>query len=213
MIYCIGDSHASIFSGNDEIQPIYPELSNDTIAFFKSYRIGPATAYNIISKKNIINEIISKNNLTKNDYIMFCFGEVDCRAHLLKQSNIQKKSVDEIVKECVNRYFDTIFDYHNLGYNVLVWGPIGSWNDERKYTGVSYGSCYERNMITKLFNDYLMKKCDEKNIIFLSIFYDMLDENLITNSFYLDDFPGCHIHLSKRAIGKILEKFEEKKII
>ena len=47
MIHCIGDSHSSVFSGEEKMQDVWPERSNDTIDFFRSYRIGPATAYNL----------------------------------------------------------------------------------------------------------------------------------------------------------------------
>jgi hypothetical protein len=55
MIHCIGDSHSAVFSGKEEMQPIWPERSNDITPFFKSYRIGPATAYQLANKKEIIN--------------------------------------------------------------------------------------------------------------------------------------------------------------
>jgi hypothetical protein len=55
MIHCIGDSHSCFFSGEDKIQPIWPEKSFDTLSYFRSYRIGPSTAYNLNNKReNII---------------------------------------------------------------------------------------------------------------------------------------------------------------
>ena len=39
MIHCIGDSHSCFFSGEDKIQPIWPEQSFDTLPYFRSYRI------------------------------------------------------------------------------------------------------------------------------------------------------------------------------
>ena len=58
MIHFIGDSHASIFSGNYDMQPIWPDRSNDILPNFKSYRIGPATAYKLNEKENIIINIL-----------------------------------------------------------------------------------------------------------------------------------------------------------
>ena len=84
MIHCIGDSHSSVFSGREEMQPIWPQRSDDNTSFFKSYRIGPATAYQLSNKILIIQDIINKN-VNSNDYVLFCFGEVDIRAHLIKQ--------------------------------------------------------------------------------------------------------------------------------
>ena len=62
IIFCIGDSHTSVFSGsgtkaNQIMQPVWPEKASNKIRFLRSYRIGPATAYQSIKKINK-NEIL-----------------------------------------------------------------------------------------------------------------------------------------------------------
>ena len=47
MIHCIGDSHSAVFSGEETMQPEWPELASNKLPFFKSYRLGPATAYQL----------------------------------------------------------------------------------------------------------------------------------------------------------------------
>ena len=156
MIHCIGDSHASIFSGSDTMQPEWPNRSHDLLPFFRSYRIGPATAYNIETKRNIIDEIINSSVNLDKDYVAFCFGEVDCRAHLKKQIDLQKRETKDIVLECVSRYFKTILHYSNLGVKSIAWGPVASHGKENPYTtGPSFGTDEERNKITQLFNEML----------------------------------------------------------
>ena len=214
MIHCIGDSHSAVFSGKEEMQPIWPSRSDDRTPFFKSYRIGPATAYQLENKKNIIDEIISYNVDITNDSVLFCFGEVDIRAHLVKQMELQNKSKEEIVKECVDRYFSVLLYYKNKGVNVMGWGPIASWHESKQYTGgPSFGSCLERNLVTEEFNRYLKELCDNNNIGFVTIFYKMIDENKITNPYYLDNWEGSHMHLSQTSMPLILESFSEKKLI
>jgi hypothetical protein len=214
MIHCIGDSHASVFCGKEEMQPIWPQISDDKTPFFKTYRIGAATAYQLDNKKPIINEIIRLKVDIKNDSVLFCFGEVDIRAHLLKQVELQKKSISEIVKECVDRYFSTLLYYKNLNIDVIAWGPIASWHESKKYTGgPSFGTCLERNIVTEEFNKYLEELCVKNNIKFVTIFYKMIDENKITNPYYLDNWEGSHMHLSQTAMPLILNAFSEKKFI
>ena len=140
MIHCIGDSHASIFSGSEVMQPVWPTRSKDMLNNFRSYRIGPATAYQLDNKLPILNNIVKLLNKEK-DSLMFCFGEVDIRAHLKKQIDMQKRSVKDIVKECVDRYFKTILHYRGSGINVMVWGPIASWDVTNPYPGPSFGTC------------------------------------------------------------------------
>ena len=213
MIHCIGDSHSAVFSGEEKMQEIWPVPASNRLPFFKSYRIGPATAYQLSNKVEIIDTIIS-TEYKDNDKVMFCFGEVDIRAHLIKQATHQNKPVEEIVDECIDRYMDVILAYKQKGLSIIIWGPIASWNSNKPYTGgPSYGSDLERNYVTKLFNEKLKTHCENNSIIFVTIFYDMLNEDGTTNSIYLDDWDGSHMHLSQRAMPKIIERFEEQNLI
>lgn len=214
MIHCIGDSHSAVFSGKEEMQPIWPQRSDDRTPFFKSYRIGPATAYQLETKIPVIDEIIHLNVNVDTDYVLFCFGEVDVRAHLIKQMELQNKTVYEIVKECVDRYFKVLLRYKEAGIKVIAWGPIASWHESKKYIGgPSFGTCLERNIVTEEFNNYLEEVCTKNDIGFVSIFYKMIDENKITKPEYLDNWEGSHMHLSQTSMPLILESFSEKKLI
>jgi len=58
----------------------------------------------------------------KNDYVMLIVGEVDCRVHLPKQIQLQSRPIDEVIIECVDRFFRTYLDLKERGYNVIGWG-------------------------------------------------------------------------------------------
>jgi hypothetical protein len=214
MIHCIGDSHSAVFSGKEEMQPIWPIRSDDKLPFFRSYRIGPATAYQLETKVGIITSVLNSVVNKTDDRVLFCFGEVDIRAHLIKQMELQKKSINEVVKECVDRYIKVVLLFRDMGYNVMTWGPIASWHESKEYTGgPSFGTCLERNNVTKEFNRQLKEHCDLYNVGFISIFENMVDENNITKPEYLDDWDGCHMHLSQRAMPIIIEEFNKQKLI
>ncbi len=190
MIHCIGDSHASVYSGQVEMQPIYPESHNCIIPNIKSYRIGPATAYQLHTKMYIINHIIA-NYVKENDFIMFLFGEVDCRVHLPKHKN---------VNECVTRYFNVINNYKNI----IVCGPIASSPDNRACEIPHIGTCIERNEITKEFNSLLKEICDNHNIPFITVLDEMLLDDGNTNPDYLAD----QLHASIKIIPLVQEKLK-----
>jgi len=212
MIHCIGDSHSAVFSGEEKMQPEWPEIASNTLPYFKSYRLGPATAYQLENKKHLIDDIISKH-YQENDSLLFCFGEVDIRAHLIKQMTLQNSPLEDIVRECVDRYFNVILSYKDRGINCIVWGPIASWHESRTYTGPSFGSCIERNLVTKEFNRYIEELCNKHNVGFVTIFYDMINENNETNTYYLDTWPGSNMHLSQTSMPVILKRFKEKGFI
>lgn len=214
MIHCIGDSHSAVFSGVDEMTPIWPQRSKDTLPYFRSYRIGAATAYQLATKIPIIDDIIAKAPILKTDKILFIFGEVDVRAHLIKQQIEQQRTLSDVVEECVNRYFEVIKHYKEQGYNVAVFGPIASWHPSKQYTGgPSFGTCEERNIVTSRFNNYLKNFCSDNDIEFTTIFYDMIDLKFITKPEYLDDWEGSHIHLLQKAMPLILNEFKRKNLI
>lgn len=209
MIHCIGDSHSAVFSGEEKMQPCWPDKASNLISHFKSYRIGPATAYQLHTKKSIIEPLVQSLNLSPKDFLLFCFGEVDIRAHLIKQANLQNRDINDIIDECVSRYVDAVKYYTRYTNNIIFWGPIASWNLDKPYSGPSYGTNEERNIVTKLFNENLKVKSENNNFSFITIFYEMLNSDMTTNSYYLDDWEGSHMHLSQRSMPTILQKFKE----
>lgn len=208
-IHCIGDSHSAVFSGEDKMQPCWPEPAANLIPYFKSYRIGAATAYQIQNKQILIQTVLSNSNLQKDDSIMFCFGEVDNRNHLLKQSKLQNRNIEDIVDECVEKYIIALQYYKKYNLPIIIWGPIASCYD----CIPQIGTIQERNNSTKIFNEKIEEKCRQVGFQFITIFYDMINADFTTNKYFLDDWPDSLMHLSQRAMPTILQKFKDKKLI
>jgi len=218
MIYCVGDSHASVFTGlgergKDYMTPIYPQQGKNELPGFKAFNIGPATAYQLGRKKDIIMELLRKE-APSNATVLFCFGEVDIRAHLIKQQTIRKISMSDIVRECVDRYTESLFPFQDQGYDIWVWGPIASNPEELPYKGLQgagpiYGDCVERNQVTRLFNNMMAENCHARSIGFVSIFEKMvwLDDN--TKEHLIMD----HLHLSQTSMSLIKEEFKKKGLL
>lgn len=57
----------------------------------KPIRIGAATTYNLDKKATLISSVLDNTFYFKNSFVLFCFGEVDIRSHLINQSKFQKK--------------------------------------------------------------------------------------------------------------------------
>ena len=101
MIHVIGDSHVMVFSGKEHIPDAVDY--HGFLPFFRTYRLGPYTAYHATKLRTLIESIIAQK-VGPDDSVMLCFGEIDCRAHLVKQSEMQGRSIEDIVSECVDRY-------------------------------------------------------------------------------------------------------------
>jgi hypothetical protein len=213
----IGDSHSVFWSGADGIRVkkfrkginIVSDEDMAIEGIIQVYHLGPCLAYNINKLganshgKEKVDFLLNKNIIPKQAYIMTCFGEIDIRAHILKKG----KSESEI------RLYGTIMNYLNFvdnlmekGYRVIVYGPIATqkdmWHETEAFP--RYGDELERNFLTKRFNDKLNYACKRRDIPFVSLFYDMVDDQLNTRENLICD--QCHA-------SNILYKFALKKLI
>jgi hypothetical protein len=127
---------------------------------------------------------------------MLIVGEVDCRWHLPKQSSLQNKKIEELVEECVTRYFECYLDLINRGYKVIVWAghPSTTAGHNDNLGCPVYGDCEYRNKISFYWNDVLKNLCEINDIPFLSIMDYLVDENKITKMEYFLDY--CHLKSS-----------------
>jgi len=205
IIHCVGDSHASFFSGYDEIQPIYPLPSRNKYSFFKSYRLGAVLAYNL-NKNNTKEQGREKlfhftKTLSSESEILLCFGEIDCRCHLIKQSEYQKKHLYEIIKDCIINYFEVVDELLKLRFKIIIWNVIPTVNSNNPQYPV-YGSSLQRNECTILFNKELELECNKRSLFFLSIFENLISENRETRlDYYFDS-----IHLGQNAMPFVFNR-------
>jgi len=201
MIHVIGDSHVCFFNGIDGITDLYPYIHSNPP--FLTYRLGAPLAYNLGNYK--LESLIS--NIPETDSILFSFGEIDCRYHIKNQSIKQHTDIETVVAWCVNRYIIAIIQLvqkHQVG----VLGPIATTLLGEKDSNdqcLIKGDHLERNLITRIFNNYLKSKTSKSDILFFNIFDHLLLEDGTTNPFYYSD----HIHLSQTA-APLIDKLKIK---
>lgn len=203
MIHVIGDSHVVVFSGFE----VPPEGTGNTgfLPFFRAYRLGPYTAYNAAKRRDVIEPIV-ENKVRPGDLVMLCFGEIDCRVHLLKQSRMQRRPLEDVVAECVTRYAQLFEIKEKYGIGLLVWNAVPSSRKEVDAGEHStYGTCRERNEVARLFNGRLEEECKKREIAFVSIFDRLVDEDGLTRTEYYSD----DVHLSQRAMPLILDELRK----
>jgi lysophospholipase L1-like esterase len=224
MIYIIGDSHVSVFSGTDKthdgLRHIQPEFGTcytlklgklrehinrfeQRIPFFCPIKIGSNTAYNSFNKLPKIEQVISEYNITNEDYVFLCFGEIDIRNHIGFNADKNNISFEEGIKICVKRYVETIKYLKNKGVNVGVYAaPASSVGNK---LAIDYGDVIFRNKMTIVFNEYLKNKVKDLNIPFKDISkLLMLPDGTTDPKYIMDD-----IHLSQKAMPLILNEFSD----
>lgn len=224
MIYIIGDSHVSVFSGTDKTydgkRHIQPEFGTcytlslgqlkehinrfeQRIPYFCPIKIGSNTAYNSFNKLQRIEQAIEEYNVTKNDYVFLCFGEIDIRNHIGFNANKNNISISEGIKICVDRYMETILYLKNKNNNIGVYGSPPS--SVGNLSPIDFADVVKRNEMTIEFNEYLKTKCLENNIPFKDISNKlMLSDGTTDTKFIMDD-----IHLSQEAMPFIITEFSD----
>lgn len=211
-IHCIGDSHVSFFSGQDRIQPAWPEQSQDLLPYFKTYRLGAVLAYSLAKFETSMRgreKLFSiLDQLPQQSTVLLCFGEIDCRAHLLKQADLQNLDISVVIEKCVETYAEVVREIKNRNYNVVVWNatpsfPPGTANDP-DYP--AYGSCRQRNQVTKLFNLCLERHLKPAGVPFISIFNRLIKRNGDTVTRFLMD----EIHLNQSAMPLVVKALNKE---
>ena len=211
MIYAIGNSHAHFFTNSHPADAV-GKFKNE---YFTSYSLGPTIAYNFYEHHlpKLIKLIESQEiKILQNDYILLVVGEVDCRWHLPKQAEEQKRDTEDVVKECIDRFFKTHLFLKNSGYNIISWGghPSTTSGHNDDPSNPVYGNCLYRNNISKQWDAYLKEISIHNSIPNVSIINDLIDENGLTKMEYFIDY--CHLNTSK-LLPNVINKFKQKNLI
>lgn len=211
MIYIFGNSHAHPFTNSKPSTFGKGENSNNYIT---SYSLGPIIAYNFYEHYypemiNILNDI-SFN--AKEDSILIAVGEVDCRWHLPYQAKLQNRTHEDLVKECIDRFFRAHLHLSSHGYNVVGWGghPSTTSDHNDDPSCPVFGDCLTRNQISRIWNSYMEHKCISNGLKFVSILEDLIDDNSLTKMEYYIDY--CHLDYHKTK-NMWLSKFKSNNII
>ena len=217
MIFCFGNSHVSIFSGNDKMVPIWPNRSIDYLPWFRTFRLGAGTAYQAMKHVNEILNIVQQWLVSidfnkENDTILLVFGEVDVRSHIISQAEKQNRSIDSITLEVVDRYFEAIMFLKNKGFKVAVFGCVAGYVVPEGSNGPPWphvGTLKQRNGATRLLNNSISALCKSVDIPFISVFDEMLGEDgITTKTKYLDMDVAC-VHITTRMLPLVLWKFRD----
>ena len=194
-LVCIGDSHASFFSGEDKVQPQYPEPSQNHIPYLAGIRLGAVLAYSLHREhtqnqgREKLFEILSRTDPAATDIIL-CFGEIDCRFHLLRQAE-SRPPLEAVVADCADKYFQVIMEVRRLGFQVMVWNATPTSYTETNPEYPNHGTHLQRNNCTRLFNRLVAERCEREQIRFIDIFDHLVDKRNYTKEYYL--FDGVHL--------------------
>ncbi len=224
-LFVIGDSHTEIFHKNNYAAKklITGNTNKKTEIWFNSskhficYHLNAVTAYNTdnknatISTQNKVKYLIEHAYLPKGCTIVCCFGEIDCRIHIQKQSEKQLRSIEDIIDDVLKNYEAFLKMLKNKGYQVIAYGPIPSQKDDIPIDQQfpRFGTQQQRNIVTKIFNEKLKTTCDKIKVGYKTLFYDIINDDMTTKEEFIS--KEDYVHLGIQSFP-LIEKCFEKEI-
>lgn len=212
-IIVLGDSHVNFFSGNEELSfiPIGKEINtckNVRFSQFTPLHAGPCLAYNCNRYQTTFAfrekvEYLCRSFIKPHARILCCLGEIDLRVHVFKQAESQNRTYEQIVDDILAQYIQFLLRLQESGYQVACWGPIASQKDNCPLDPEfpRNGSETDRNLATAYFNHELSALCQKHDILFLSIFEQMITPDYRTLDEYLSA-DHCHLGQSAHSLAR-----------
>jgi hypothetical protein len=155
MIHAIGDSHVELNFRNDDR--------------FKVHHIGPITMYHI-----------GKHGLTlpePMDKIVYSFGEIDVRCHIIKQREISKQSVENIISNLAFNYVQKLIEITPDNSKAVALSVIPPTNFGYNAIFPKVGTLAERIMVRIMLNIALEKYCKDTVLTFVDPYEGFADSN------------------------------------
>jgi hypothetical protein len=196
-LHIVGDSHVSVFSGRDVLLPLWPVVTASLLPTLQPIHLGPVTAHNWKNDSSSSGGWkyfleFAADLANKGSPILFSAGEIDCRAHLLKQPHAKSRQVAGGVEATIERYLEFLLRVRGDGFRISVLSPPAtSFLSKQNPSYPFYGTEQERNAVTRLFTAALKESCAKNGIPFLDQFsFTVSPDNLTRRSFYWD---GVHL--------------------
>jgi hypothetical protein len=187
MIYTIGDSHSQ-FTFHD-----IPEV--------KAFWLGPMTMHRV--GRDSLN--FKQHGVPTDRSVMACFGEIDARCHVQKQSLATGQSIDAVISDLLSRYINALLVNANE-YKIIVMGIVPPAYFERADNNADFpftGTNSERAVITKKMNIVLEELCKVHNLKFIDIYSLYADASGMLPPELGDECDGKGVHI------KITDRIKE----
>ena len=161
VIHAIGDSHVKLNFGGD------PRIV--------VHHLGPVTM-RAVSRDGRNNISPKELGVEDGDAVIWCFGEIDVRCHLIRQRDMLNEHISTIVDLLAMGYINSILDIqHGMEVKTVVLGviPPTDLTNDMNYPRV--GALYERVWARNTLNKSLENYCILRDFIYLDPYKEFTD--------------------------------------
>ncbi len=187
-VLVVGDSHAISFHGVARCETRY-------VGSHTMHHIGKHGLHFPKSEERHIAHY-SPSEETKHAVIAFSFGEIDARAHIIKQRERTGQDIDIIIDSVVSRYASAVASAFppSRSQIIALLGIVPPIRSEVALPDFVYGTDQERLTIHRKMNSFLSDQCAAHGFVFIDMFtgFDDADGFISPNA-----WAGDH-HVSAR---------------
>jgi hypothetical protein len=154
-VHTFGDSH-SRFGWNDKVN---------------KHHIGPVLCYSF-GRERLHRCNIKNYDVKDGDFVIFCFGEIDCRCHIHKyvtSTNTYQNIIDYLIFNYMEAVKENVKD---MNIKVGVYSVVPTIQKGTVYENPEYpylGTDEDRKNYVRYFNKKLEEKCQENGYIFFNV--------------------------------------------
>lgn len=191
----IGDSHASLFSGVDGLQPVWPETGPSALPGIRAIRLGSRLAHSLAQNDHPVRALVRKalKHVGRDEVVLLTFGEIDCRCHVVPQADRTGKSIEVIAKELARRYVRAvreIVDRRTAGVLVPPPPPRADVIDPAFPTR---GTFEQRAAATRAFSEALRAACAGHDVRCVSFSSQLVSARGERREEFFQDLIHCRV--------------------
>jgi hypothetical protein len=161
VIHAIGDSHVKLNFGGD------PRIV--------VHHLGPVTM-RAVSRDGRNNISPKELGIVNGDSVIWCFGEIDVRCHIIRQRDILNENISSIVDILAMGYINSILDIqHGMEVKTIILGVIPPTDLIYDANYPRIGALYERVWARNTLNKSLENYCILHDFIYLDPYKEFTD--------------------------------------
>ncbi len=212
-IHFIGDSHTEVF-WNMEFSPLYFWKITPKIKVVHGATATGLANPNSKTQAFSIFEKYLKEEVNKNDYVVFQLGEVDCGFAIWYRAEKHRLSIQKQTQLAIDNYSSLIQKSSAINdkKTIICSAVLPTIQDGNNFGEVANlrkevkANIKERTLLTLKFNSMLKQMADKNSLAFIDLDPYLLNKkNSVIHSKFLHKDPTNH-HLNPSSLAKIISK-------
>lgn len=205
-LFVVGDSHVSVFSGVDGLQPLYPEPAASALPGVRVARLGPFLAHSVTRAGHRVQQLLTRavSEVATSTTILLSFGEIDCRDHVVPIAHKTGRTPRDVATDLAQRFAPAaraLLPHHPLAFLATPVTPsehLGGPHFPEHYTVA------ELEEATAAFNTTLAHEAQRLGCAFVSFEAAMREPDGRRREACFQDIIHCRVAVLPEACEALI---------